>query len=85
MDHVILARRLDLEIVNKARTCRFVDFGIPTDHKEKWKKYKYIDLARDLENMGHESDGDTNSNLCVLYNHKRINNGIRGLENKRMS
>ena len=31
-DHIILARRLDLELVNKKqRTCRIVDFGVPTE------------------------------------------------------
>ena len=43
-DHLILARRPDLKIINnkKKRTCEIVDFAVSTDHriklKKKWKK-----------------------------------------------
>ena len=54
-DHLISARRLDEEIVNKKRTCRKVDFAVPADHrvklKEIYKKDKYLDLARELEKL----------------------------------
>ena len=34
-DHLISARRPDLIIINKKkRTCKIVDFAIPTDHKK---------------------------------------------------
>ena len=55
-DHVILARRPDLTIINnkkKRRTCKIVAFALPADHKiklkESEKKDKYLDLARELK------------------------------------
>ena len=33
--------------------------------------------------MKHESDGDTNFDLCSWYNHQRINKETGGLGNKR--
>ena len=56
MDHLILARRPDLIIINKKkRTCKIVDFALPADHriklKECEKKDKYIDLARELKKL----------------------------------
>ncbi len=51
-DHLILARRPDLIIINqKKRICKIVDFAFPTDHrinlKECEKKDKYLNLARE--------------------------------------
>ena len=55
-DHLILARRPDLIIVNqKKRICKIVDFAVPADHrinlKESEKKDKYFDLARELKKL----------------------------------
>ena len=65
-DHLIWARRPDLIIINrelaeewtynnKQRTCRGVDFAVPANHniklKEREKKDKYIDLARELKKL----------------------------------
>ena len=55
-DHQILARRPDLMIQQiKKRTCQIVDFSVPADHrvklKEFEKKYKYLDLARELKKL----------------------------------
>ena len=55
-DHLISDRRPVKEIVNKKKkTCRIADFAIPADHrvklKEIKKRYKYLDLARDLKNQ----------------------------------
>ena len=55
-DHLISARRPDLIVINnnnkKMRTCKIVDFAVPTDHriklKECEKKDKYLDLAREF-------------------------------------
>ena len=49
------------------RTCQFVDFAVPADHraklKESEKKDKYLDLAKELKKTEeHESDSDTNCN-----------------------
>ena len=58
MDHLILARRPDLIIINKnkkKRTCKIVDLAVPADHriklKENEKKNKYLDLARELNKL----------------------------------
>ena len=53
-DHHNEARRPDLILVGKERnTCQIVDFAIPGDHrvemKEKEKREKYQDLARELQ------------------------------------
>ena len=55
-DHLIPARRPDLIIINKKkRTCKIVDFAVPSDHrikpKECEKKDKYFDLARELKKL----------------------------------
>ena len=43
-----------------------VEFAAPADHrvklKEREQKHKYVDLARELKNVEHESDSDTNYN-----------------------
>ena len=50
--HLISARRPDLI---KKRTCRIVDFAVPTDHriklKENEKKDEYLGLADELKTM----------------------------------
>ena len=88
MDHLILARRPDLIIINKKkRTCRIVDFAILADHrvklKENEKKDKYLNLARELKK--HESDNYTNCDWCSWYSHQRLIKGTGELGNKRMS
>ena len=50
MDHSILARRRNFELVNmKKRTIEFVDFNVPADHnvksKESEKQEKYQDSS----------------------------------------
>ena len=54
-DHLIPARRPDLIINKKKRTCKIVDFAAPADHriklKESKKKDKYFDLARELKKL----------------------------------
>ena len=57
-DHLISARRPDLIIINKKkkkRICKIVDFSVQVDHriklKEREKKNKYLDFARDLKNL----------------------------------
>ena len=52
---LISARRPDLIIINKKRTCKIVDFAVPTDHriklKECEKKDKYLRELKKLWNM----------------------------------
>ena len=55
-DHQISARQPDLIIINKnKRTCRIVDFAVPSDHrvklKECKKRDKYLDLAIELKKL----------------------------------
>ena len=55
-DHVIPARIPDLIIINKKkRICKIVDFSVLADHrinlKEREKKDKYLDLARELKKL----------------------------------
>ena len=77
-DHVTLARRPDLIIINlKERSFRIVDFAVPADHvvklKESEKKNKYLDLARELKKAKeHEVDYYTNRDWCFQYSHQKI-------------
>ena len=54
-DHLISARRPDLIIIEKKRTCKIVDFAVLADHGIKLKeckmKNKYIDLTRELKKL----------------------------------
>ena len=57
-DHLISARRPDQIIINKKkkkRICKIVDSAVAADHriklKEYEKKYKYLDLARELKKL----------------------------------
>ena len=55
-NHLILARRPGLIIINKRkRICKIVDFVFPVDHiinlKESEKNDKYLDLVRELKKM----------------------------------
>ena len=55
-DHLILARRPDLVIVNKKkRTCQIVDYAVSANHTVKLKKSekndKYLDIARELKKL----------------------------------
>ena len=64
-------------------------FGI-ADHrvklKESKKKYKYLDLARELKKtMEYVSNDFTNCRCCSWYSHQRFGKRTRGFENKRSS
>ena len=56
-DHLISARRPDVKIVKKnqkkQKICKSFDFAVPADHRIelKWceRRYKYLDLARELK------------------------------------
>ena len=55
-DHLIPTSRADLKIINeKKRICKIADFTVPADHrinlKEREKKDKYLDLARELKKL----------------------------------
>ena len=54
-DHVIEARRPDLVVVDKERSCKIIDFAVHEDstiaEKEKDKTEKYQDLGRELQKI----------------------------------
>ena len=56
----------------KKRICKIVDFAVPADHglnlKECEKNVKYLDLARELEHVEHESDDCANCDWCFWHN-----------------
>ena len=70
----------------KKRTCKIVDFVVPAEHRVKWKKEKYLDLARELKKLW---------NIKVTFIPiiigtfgtvtKRLIKGLRGLGNKKTS
>ena len=49
------ARRPDLVVVDKERSCKIIDFAVPGDsriaEKEKYKIEKYQDLERELQKI----------------------------------
>ena len=76
------------------RTCKIVDFSVPSDYrlklkikkKKNEKKNKYLDLAMEfLKNWKHESNSYNNSNWYSLYSHQKIGKRTRGVGNKKMS
>ena len=54
-DHVIEARKPDLVVVDKERSCKIIDFAVPGDsrieEKEKDKIEKYQELGRELQKI----------------------------------
>ena len=54
-DHVIEARRPDLVVVDKERSCKIIDFAVPgnsrIEEKKKDKIEKYQDLGRELQKI----------------------------------
>ena len=54
-DHVMEARRPDLVVVDKERSCKIIDFVVPGDsrieQKKKDKIEKYQDLGRELQKI----------------------------------
>ena len=66
-----------------------MDFAVLAGHKVKLKERekmdKYLDLARELKKLEHESDIYTNYNWCSWYSHQRIIKVTGRLGNKRTS
>ena len=66
-----------------------MDFVVLADHrvklKEREKRDKYLDLAREFKIMKHESDGDTNCNWWTWNNPQNIGKGTEWLRNQRTS
>ena len=44
---------------------------------------KYLVLPRELKNMKHEGDGDTNCRCCTCNIPKRLRKKTRGMENRK--
>ena len=73
-DYLISARRPYLLTVNKKKRepAELWTLHQSVKLKEREKRDKYFDLARELKkNMEHESDGDTNCDLCTQNRHQR--------------
>ena len=78
MDKLIPARRQEQVLMSKKEiTCLLVGFAIQVDYREKIKVSgkidEYWDLARELKNVEHKGDGDTNYSCCTW-------NGLKDLE-----
>ena len=64
-----------------------MDFAVPVDLKvklkESEKKYKYLDLTREMQKtMEHESEVDNDCNLLAPFSHQRSGKETRGIGNK---
>ena len=90
-DHLISARQLDVVIVNKKqRTCRTVDFAVLVEYRVKFKegenRYSYRNASWELQKtMELDSDGDTSSNQCAHYSHRKIRRELENIRNKSTS
>ena len=84
-DHQISTRSYNNNKQQKKRTYSIVDFAALADHrvklKECKKRDKYLNLARELKKLEHESDDYTNCNWCSWYSHQRIGTRTRRLGN----
>ena len=84
-----MTRQPDLIIINKKkRTCRIVDFAVPTDLriklKESVKKDKYLDLVGELQKLLNMKVTFIPIVIGALVTvTKRIGTGNRGFGNKR--
>ena len=85
-DHLISARRRDLELDNKNnRFCRIVFFAVLADHrvklKEGEKKEKYLDITREREKtVEHEGDSDANWISVLATVNRRLMKGREDFE-----
>ena len=64
-----------------------MDLAFPVDHgvklKEIKKRVQYLDLARELKKtVKHESNSDTNGNLCTQWSHQKIITGTGRFANE---
>ena len=78
-DHLILARRPDLVMINKKkRICLTVDFAIPADDRENIKRDKYSNFASELKKVWNIKVTVTLIIICVLETVPK--DLVRGLE-----
>ena len=72
---------------NRKRPCQRVGFAVSAENRVKLnkgeKKYKCINLARELKIMEYEGDSDTSCNWRTRYSHQRIGTGTERLRNKK--
>ena len=76
IDHLIPARSPGIDITNKKKNCRTVDFAVPADHRGKMNKGKRETntqtLPENLDSCGHKGDSNT---ICIW----RAWNGLQRL------
>ena len=64
-------------------------FAVPAVHrltlKKIEKKNNYLDIAKELKNIGYVIDIDANCKWHTRYSHQSFGTEIRGLRNKRAS
>ena len=85
-DHLITARRPDLVLINKKkRTCHFVDFAVPADHRVRLKERQILGPGQRTEKtVEHEGESRTNSNWCPRNNkNNNKNNNNNNNNNKK--
>ena len=85
-------KKKEKEKEKEMRICWIVDFVVLADHrvkiKEIEKRYKYLELARELKKqatMEREGDGDVYCNLCTRNNYQNIDKRTRRHRNPRTS
>ena len=76
-----------MRMVIHLETREKLNFGHRVKVEENEKKYKKLNLARELKKktLKRANDGDTNCNWGARYSPQRIGSGPGGLENKKMS
>ena len=88
MDHIIPARRPDLELINKKkkRICCVLDFTVPVVHrvkiKESEKIKKHGPCPKTSKTVEHESDGEINCSWCSWNSPQGLEEETRGIGNQ---
>ena len=64
-DHQISARRPNLVLINKKKTCYIVEFDVTADHKMKIKESEKTNKPLNFGREQKKGDGDTNCSRCT--------------------
>ena len=89
-DHLILARRSHLVVINMKINGHLVNFAVPVDHRGEIKVSekidKYLDLARELKRTGqYVGDGDINCHWCAWNGPQRLVKNLRNWKSEEES
>ena len=75
-DNLIPARRPDLVLIDKKKTCHLMDFAVPTDHSKNERKRKDRQILgpcqRTEKTVEHEGEGRADCDWDLWNNPQRV-------------